>query len=88
VKPTQLNLSPHKTASPPLRRALTLLFRACKEISSAIRVAPDEYHRQCLHCLAAEVKDLSLPLARVAARIAKQNHDYFIGSGHEEGHDQ
>jgi hypothetical protein len=61
----------HRAASRRLTRAVTLLNRAGRQLDDAIRVAPDPYNRERLHYFATGLRDLSLPLSRIASRLEK-----------------
>lgn len=61
----------HRIASRRLTRAVTLLTRAGRQLDDAGRIAPDPHNRQRLHYLATGLRDLTLPLSRIASRLEK-----------------
>ena len=60
-----------RVASRRLTRAVTLLHRAGRQLSEASRTAPDRYNRERLLGLAIGLRDLSLPLSRIASGLEK-----------------
>ena len=60
-----------RIASRQLTRAVTLLGRAGRQLDDASRVVPDSYNRDRLHYIATGLRDLSLPLSRIASRLEK-----------------
>jgi hypothetical protein len=70
LKPKSVTQS-YQTASRRLTRAVTLLFRAGKQLDEASRQAPDTYHADRLHFFATGLRDMSLPLARIASQLEK-----------------
>jgi len=66
-----LNLTSPRIASRRLTRAVTLLSRAGRQLDAASRLAPDKYHADRLRFLATGLRDLSLPLVRIASRLEK-----------------
>lgn len=67
----QLKPISSRTASRRLTRALTLLRRAGRQLDNASQTAPDHYNRDRLHSLALGLRELSLPLSRIASRLEK-----------------
>ena len=61
--------SSNRIASRRLTRAITLLYRAGRQLDDASRVAPDRYNSDRLRSLATGLRDLSLPLSRIASRL-------------------
>jgi len=66
-----LNPVSDRTASRRLTRAVTLLGRAGRQLDAASRLAPDNYHADRLRFLATGLRDLSLPLSRIASCLEK-----------------
>lgn len=60
-----------RTASRRLMRALTLLNRAGRQLDGASYAAPDRFHRDRLRFFATGLRELSLPLWRVASIFEK-----------------
>ena len=60
-----------RIASRRLTRAITLLSRAGKQLDSASQTVPDRYQMDRLRFLATGLRDLSLPLSRIASRLEK-----------------
>ena len=60
-----------RIASRRLNRAVTLITRAGLQLEHASRVAPDRYNADRLHLIAIGLRDLSLPLTRIATRLEK-----------------
>ena len=60
-----------RVASRRLLRAVTLLFRAGKQLDAASRTAPDRYNADRLKCLASGLREVTLPLHRIASRFEK-----------------
>lgn len=67
----QLHSSSPRIASRRLTRAITLLTRAGRQLDTASRLAPDKYNADRLRFLAIGIRDLSLPLSRIASRLEK-----------------
>ena len=61
----------HRAASRRLCRAVTLLFRAGRQLEAASNYTPDKYNSDRLRSLATGLRDLSLPLSRIASRFQK-----------------
>ena len=51
---------------------MTLLTRAGRQLESASQAAPDRFNRDRLYFLATGLRELSLPLARIASRLQKR----------------
>jgi hypothetical protein len=66
-----LELTSSRAASRRLARAVTLLNRAGQQLDGASHAAPDRFHRDHLHFLATGLRELSLPLARIASVLQK-----------------
>ena len=60
-----------RTASRRLIRAVRFLTRAGRQLDAASRLAPDKFNSDRLHLFATGIRDLSLPLARIASRLDK-----------------
>jgi len=60
-----------RAASRQLTKAVILLFRAGKQLDAASRTSPDRYHADRLRFFASGLRDLSLPLSRIASRLEK-----------------
>ena len=60
-----------RVASRRLTRAVTLLGRAGRQLDDASRVVPDPFNRERLHYFAVGLRDISLPLSRIASRLEK-----------------
>lgn len=67
----RLERSSNRFASRRLTRAVTLLHRAGRQLDTASQTAPDRYNRDLLHNLALGLRELSLPLSRIASRLEK-----------------
>ena len=61
----------NRIASRQLTRAVTLLFRAGKQLDAASRIAPDRYDADRLRFLATGLRELSLPLSKIASCFEK-----------------
>lgn len=66
-----LDPTSNRTASRRLVRALTLLNRAGRQLDGASHAAPDRFHRDRLRFFATGLRELSLPLWRVASILEK-----------------
>lgn len=66
-----LNVTSNRTASRRLTRALTLLNRAGRQLDGASHAAPDRFQRDRLRFFATGLRELSLPLSRVASILEK-----------------
>jgi hypothetical protein len=64
-------LRSHRNASRQLTRALTLLSRAGRQLDEASRTAPNRYHADRLRFYANGLRDVTLPLYRIASLIEK-----------------
>jgi len=60
-----------RVASRRLSKAVTLLFRAGKQLDAASRTAPDKYNADRLRFFATGVREVTLPLHRIASRLEK-----------------
>lgn len=60
-----------RLASRRLARAITLLHRAGRQLDTASQSAPDHYHRDRLHCLVLGLREIALPLSRIATHLEK-----------------
>ncbi len=60
-----------RVASRRLARAVTLLSRASRQLDSASLFAPDKYNADRLRFLAGGLRDLSIPLSKIASRLEK-----------------
>ena len=69
MKPVKLTSC--RIASRRLSRAVTVITRAGRQLEQASRIAPDRYNADRLHFLATGLRDLSLPLTRIASRLQK-----------------
>jgi len=72
VSMAPLHNSSNRIASRRLSKAVTLLFRAGKQLDAASRTAPDKYHADRLRFLATGVRDVTLPLCRIASHLEKR----------------
>jgi hypothetical protein len=61
----------HRLASRRLTRAVTLLARAGRQLDDASRVAPDRHNRNRLRLLATGLRDLSIPLSKIASYLER-----------------
>lgn len=71
MEPRQYEPASRRAASRRLERAITLLHRAGRQLDAASHAAPDRFHRDRLYNLALGLRELSLPLARIASRLQK-----------------
>jgi hypothetical protein len=60
-----------RIASRRLSQAVTFLFRAGKQLDAASRTAPDKYNADRLRLFATGLRDVTLPLHRIASRLQK-----------------
>jgi len=67
----KLERNSKRIASRRLTRAVTLLTRAGRQLYCASQAAPDRFNREKLHFLADGLRELSLPLSRIASRLEK-----------------
>ena len=65
----QYQPSSNRVASRRLTRAVTPLTRAGRQLESASQATPDHFHRKRLHFFASGLRELSLPLSRIASRL-------------------
>jgi hypothetical protein len=65
------SISSHRIASRRLTRAVALLYRAGLQLDGASQIAPDRHNRDRLHTLAVGIRELSLPLSRIASRLER-----------------
>ena len=65
------NSNSPRAASRRLARAVTLLNLAGRQLDRASHTAPDRFHRDRLRFFATGLRDLSLPLSRIASRMEK-----------------
>lgn len=63
------NRTSPRLATRRIHRAVTLLFRAGRQLDAAGCAMPDPYHSDRLRHLAVGLRDFSLPLSRLAARL-------------------
>ena len=63
-----------RVASRRVGRALTLLSRASRQLDSASHSAPDQYHQQRLHGLVVGLRDLCLPLSKIASHLERGDY--------------
>jgi len=61
----------NRAASRKLLRAVSLLNLAGRQLSAAGNVSNDRYHRNKLHSLALGLRELSLPLSRIASVLGR-----------------
>jgi hypothetical protein len=66
-----LDTPSNRIASRRLTRAVSLLTRAGRQLYCASQSVPDRFHRDRLHFFAKGLRELSLPLARIASRLEK-----------------
>jgi hypothetical protein len=67
----RLNLTSPRIASRRLRRAVTLLFRAGKQLDAASITSPDRYGAERLRFFATGVRDVALPLSKIASCLER-----------------
>lgn len=60
-----------RTASRKLVRAVTFLALAGQQLTAAGNASPNRHYRNRLHSLALGVRDLSLPLSRLASLLER-----------------
>ena len=58
-----------RLASRRLTRAITFLTRAGRQLENASRIAPDKYNRDRLQFLAIGLRNLSVPLSKIASLL-------------------
>ena len=68
---TEVNRILRRNATRSLKRAESLLFLAGKQLEAAGRTAPDRYHSDRLRSLAIGVRQLVLPMYRIAISLRK-----------------
>lgn len=66
-----LHITSNRVASRRLMRALILLNRAGRQLDFASQATPDRFHRDRLHSFAEGLRELSIPLSRLASRFEK-----------------
>ena len=66
-----LEITSSRVASRRLARAVTLLHRAGRQLDSASQAAPDRFHRDRLRFFATGLRDLAIPLSRIASHLEK-----------------
>jgi hypothetical protein len=71
VSMATLDTTSNRVASRRLSKAVTLLFRAGKQLEAASRTAPDKYHADHLRFIATGLRGVTLPLYRIASRLEK-----------------
>ena len=71
LKPIELDNSSTRFASRRLSKAVTLLHSAGRQLDAASRAAPDKYHPDRLRFFATGLRDVTLPLYRIASRLEK-----------------
>lgn len=71
MKPTALDNNSARFATRRLSKAVTLLFRAGKQLEAASRAAPDKYSADRLRFFATGLRDVTLPLHQIASRLEK-----------------
>ncbi len=64
-----LELTSSRAASRRVSRAAILLNRAGRQLDGASHAAPDRFHRDRLRFFAAGLRDLSVPLSRIASHL-------------------
>jgi hypothetical protein len=67
----ELHTSSDRLATRRLSKAVTLLFRAGKQLEAASRMSADRYHSDRLQFFATGLRDVTLPLHRIASRLQK-----------------
>ncbi len=60
-----------RIASCRLNRAVSLLSRAGRQLDDASRFAPSKFHRDRLYVFASGLRDLAIPLARIASHLQR-----------------
>jgi hypothetical protein len=73
VRYTQYEAVSPRIASRRLTRAVTLLTRAGRQLENVSRATPNKYNADRLRFIATGLRDLSLPLSRIASQLEKGN---------------
>ena len=60
-----------RVASRRLSRAVTLLARAGRQLDGASQAVPDRYNQNRLRLLASGLRDLSIPLSKIASYLER-----------------
>jgi hypothetical protein len=71
MKRTHYEILSPRSASRRLTKAVTLLYRAGKQLDEASRRSPDKYNADRLRSLATGVREVSLPLSKIASHMEK-----------------
>jgi hypothetical protein len=66
-----LHARSNRIASRRLCKAVTLLFRAGKQLDAASRTAPDKFNADRLRFFATGLRDVTIPLHRIASQLQK-----------------
>jgi hypothetical protein len=61
----------HRAASRRLARAVSLLHLAGQQLLAASQASPDRFHRNKLRGLALGLREVSLPLSRIASVLER-----------------
>ena len=67
----ELESSSNRFATRHLSKAVVLLIRAGRQLDAASRTAPDKYNADRLRFFATGLRDVTLPLHRIASRLQK-----------------
>jgi hypothetical protein len=68
----EVNPISRRVASRRLAKAVVLLHRAGQQLRNASQSAPDRYNRDKLHILALGLRDISVPLSKLATLLHKE----------------
>ena len=68
---TQVDHNSNRAASRRLGRVFFLLRSAGEQLTAASHASPDRHHRKQLHNLAVELRELSVPLSRIASHLER-----------------
>ena len=68
---SKVNHVSSRAASRRLARAVSLLTLAGEQLAAASQVSPDRWHRNKLHNFSIGLRELSLPLSRIASHLER-----------------
>lgn len=63
-----------RAASRRVARAVSFLTLAGEQLAAASHASPDRYHRNKLHSFSIGIRELSLPLSRIASHLERGRH--------------
>lgn len=66
LNPNRTNFASHKVS-----QAVVLLSRAGKQLDAACETAPDRYNADRLRSLASGLREVTVPLVKIASRLQK-----------------